>query len=94
MGTISWPTISKDAGLFWARYKKLSKKDLPVVAATGIRSSTLSTWKSKKKYPRADDACKIAKTLNTTVEYLVTGEETADTICSPAVNEIKSEKSA
>jgi len=79
MGKKAWPTISKDAGLFWARYKKLVIKDLSVVMKTGIRFSTLSTWKSKKTYPRADDACKIAKTLNTTVEYLVTGEEAADT---------------
>jgi len=94
MDTISWPTISKDAGLFWARYKKLSKKDLLIVAATGIPSSTLSTWKSKRKYPRADEAYKIAKTLNTTVEYLITGEEPANTMCPPPVNEIKEEKSA
>jgi len=88
MNKIALPTISSDAGMFWARYNKLAIKDFPIVLKTGIHFSTLSTWRSKKKYPRADDACKIAEALNTTVEYLVTGKEAADTNCSPAALEI------
>jgi transcriptional regulator with XRE-family HTH domain len=60
---------------FWERYGGLARKDLPVILRTKIKQSTLSTWRSKKKFPRADMAVKIAKSLDTTVEYLVTGEE-------------------
>lgn len=37
--------------------------------------TTISGWRSTKVLPRADDAVKIASALNTTVEFLVTGEE-------------------
>jgi len=59
---------------FWKRYKKLAPKDHPIVLKTGIRQSTLSTWKKKSLYPRADDTCLIADALNTSMEYLVTGQ--------------------
>jgi len=88
MGKIVWSTISKDADLFWVRYKELANKDLPVTIATGIHFSTLSTWKNKKLYPRADDACKIAEALNTTVEYLVTGKKSPYMVLSSAALEI------
>ena len=67
-------TVLKDASQFWLRYAELMPKDLPVLITTNINQSTLSTWRKKKIYPRADDACKIARSLNTTVEYLVTGK--------------------
>jgi transcriptional regulator with XRE-family HTH domain len=63
-----------DAQMFWDRYGGLTKKDLPVILRTQVKQTTLSTWRNKKKFPRADMAVKIAKALNTTVEYLVTGE--------------------
>jgi len=37
--------------------------------------TTISGWRSTNVLPRADDAVKIASALNTTVEFLVTGEE-------------------
>jgi len=37
--------------------------------------STVSTWRKNRTVPRADDMVKIAKLLETSVEYLVTGEE-------------------
>jgi len=64
-----------DAGQFWLRYKKLVSKDLPVTLKTGIKQSTLSTWKKRKLFPRADLACLIAHSLGTSVEYLVTGQD-------------------
>jgi|TergutMp193P3_1026864.scaffolds.fasta_scaffold153116_1 transcriptional regulator with XRE-family HTH domain len=64
-----------DAGQFWLRYKKLVSKDLSVTLKTGIKQSTLSTWKTKKLFPRADLACLIARSLGTSVEYLVTGKD-------------------
>jgi transcriptional regulator with XRE-family HTH domain len=62
---------------FWARYKDLTEKDLPVILKTNIGQSTISTWKTKGVFPRADKAVKIADTLGTSVEYLVTGRDKA-----------------
>jgi transcriptional regulator with XRE-family HTH domain len=62
------------------RFKKLAGKDLPVIIQTGISQSTLSTWRKEGTYPRADDAVRIARALNTSVEYLVTG---SDSVQSP-----------
>jgi hypothetical protein len=68
---------------FWLRYGKLVAKDLPVILKTRIPSSTLSTWKKKNIYPRADEAFKIASAIGTTVEYLVSGRNVA-AVCSDA----------
>ena len=62
-----------NAEQFWLRYKSLAEKDLPITVKTGIHLSTLSTWRRKNIFPRADDALKIADALGTTVEYLVAG---------------------
>lgn len=40
----------------------------------GIQANSLSLWASRNTIPSADVALKIAKYLNTSVEYLVTGE--------------------
>jgi hypothetical protein len=68
---------------FWERYGELVEKDLPVLLRTQVKQSTLSTWRSKKKFPRADAAVKIAMSLNTSVEFLVTGEGEERRGCSP-----------
>ena len=67
--------VSKDAYQYWLRYERLAPKDSLVLLKTGIRQSTLATWKKKKMFPRADDAYLIAGAINTTVEYLVTGRD-------------------
>ncbi|GHV17552.1 hypothetical protein FACS189493_5360 [Spirochaetia bacterium] len=72
-----------DAEMFWKRYKNLAKKDLPVILKTNIKQSTLSTWRIEKNFPRADQAVKIADSLNTSVEFLVTGQEREYSTCSP-----------
>ena len=77
-----------NAGQFWGRYKKLAAKDFPVVTKTHISHSTLSTWKNKKIFPRADKAYQIADAINTTVEYLITGKETDNSTCSKDAMEI------
>jgi hypothetical protein len=74
----------KDAGKFWIRYKRLTDKDLPVLVKTGILQPTLSSWRTKKIFPRANEAVAIAAALNTTVEFLVTGKDTQNATCSPA----------
>jgi len=66
-------SAKSDATQFWVRYKKLASKDFFVVLKAKISQSTLSSWKTRKLFPRADVACSIAKALNTTVEYLVNG---------------------
>lgn len=62
-------------------YQGLTVKELS--AKTGIPKPTLSCYlSSRKTMPTADAAVKIAKALNVTVEYLVTGETktTSETI--------------
>lgn len=78
----------KDAKQFWIRYKNLIEKDLPVILSTGIKQSTLSSWKLNNVFPRADDAYLIANAANSTVEYLVTGKDTKNTACSVNALEI------
>jgi hypothetical protein len=41
---------------FWLRFRTLAEKNLPVILWTDIKQSTLSTWRTEKTYPRADDA--------------------------------------
>jgi transcriptional regulator with XRE-family HTH domain len=73
---------------FWKRYKRLARKDLPVILKTNIRQSTLSTWKNGLTFPRADKAVQIAEALNTSVEYLVTGQEKTQSSCTAPALEI------
>jgi hypothetical protein len=77
-----------DAGMFWQRFKELSRKDLPVILKTSIKQSTISMWRHRKNFPRADEAVKIAETLHTTVEFLVTGRDIASSPCTADAMEI------
>lgn len=51
--------------------KNMTAADLSRVIL--ITPPSINGWKNGS-LPRADIACKVAKALNTTVEYLVTGE--------------------
>ncbi|MCL2174453.1 MAG: helix-turn-helix domain-containing protein [Treponema sp.] len=52
----------------------LSRKELAKKA--GIDESTLNSWfKAERKVPNAVNAVAVATVLNTSVEYLITGEE-------------------
>lgn len=64
---------SADAKNFWLRYAQNTEKDLPVILQTKIKASTLSSYKTNERFPRADEAVKIARALGVTVEYLVEG---------------------
>jgi transcriptional regulator with XRE-family HTH domain len=77
-----------DAELFWKRYRELSEKDLPIILKTNIKQSTLSTWRIEKIFPRADQAVKIANSLHTSVEFLVTGQEWENSTCSAEALEV------
>ena len=77
-----------DAAQFWLRYKKLAAKDLPVLVKTGISQPTLSSWRRKRLFPRADEAYRIAQAINTSIEYLVSGQDGKSSLCSASAMEI------
>lgn len=64
---------------FYENVKKLAKLQnlqiIPFLESLGINYSTYKGYKQCNNLPRADEAVKIAKALNTSVEFLVTGEE-------------------
>ena len=51
----------------------ITKKDL--AEKIKISYNTLQSWITKDRLPDAEQAVKIAEYLNTTVEYLVTGNQ-------------------
>lgn len=52
---------------------KMTCKDLSRLI--GITAPSITGWKKENSFPRVDIACKVAKIFNTTVEWLMTGEE-------------------
>lgn len=59
-------------------YNLVTQKEL--AESTKISYNTLQSWITKNRLPDAENAVKIAKQLNTTVEYLVTGKQTLNVI--------------
>lgn len=55
------------------KLNKTSQKDMCI--SIGISAQAFTNWKSRDSIPSADAALKIAKYLNTSVEYLLTGIE-------------------
>ena len=53
-------------------YNLKTQKEL--ASAIGISYNTLQSWITKDRLPDAEQALKIAKQLNTSVEYLVTSK--------------------
>jgi transcriptional regulator with XRE-family HTH domain len=67
---------------FYDRIKELVKKNTSMtlesfIQSMGINYGTYQTQRKAKNLPRADEAQKIAAALDTSVEYLVTGEHPA-----------------
>ncbi len=66
---------------FYERVKILSKKNnislTSFLQSLGINYETYKSAKRLNNLPRADEAVKIASALNTSVEFLVTGGESA-----------------
>jgi transcriptional regulator with XRE-family HTH domain len=64
---------------FFARVKSLAKRQgttiESVVNSAGLSLNTYNSYKKAENLPRADEAVKIAEILDSTVEFLVTGEE-------------------
>ena len=73
---------------FWKRTNKLIKdknsKQENVAQECGIPYQTFRSWVTRQTFLDALQTYKIAKALNTTVEYLVTGSDT-----NPAERELK-----
>lgn len=66
-------------------YQGLTQKEL--AERTEISVNTIRGWFSKDLVPDVFNAVKVAKVLNTTVEYLVTGEN--DNKAAQELNELK-----
>ncbi len=49
-----------------------------IVRMTDIPAPTLSNWMSKDRYPRIDQAAKIARALGVSMEWMMTGVEPDD----------------
>ena len=65
---------------FYERVKRLVKDNTNTTLRAFIESFGINydSYNGQKRYnnlPRADEAVKIAQALNTTVEYLVTGQD-------------------
>lgn len=67
---------------FWKRVitlleqQQLSQSDLS--RHTGISTGSISSAITRGNIPRSDTGLKIAKALHTTLEYLLTGEQTTE----------------
>jgi len=55
---------------------------------TRISKGTFSSWKNRNIITRADEAFRIAKVRNVSVEYLLTGAELRKKPSNSAINEI------
>ena len=84
--------------MFWNRLEKALKENNITSAELsrkiGVAPSVINSWKIRDSIPRADIACKTAKALNTSVEYLVNGNvdvtnihEKAKTFLIPILNQ-------
>jgi transcriptional regulator with XRE-family HTH domain len=82
--------INDDASIFWKNVKKEIKSQNTtqewVAKNSGISFNTFQGWISKRMYPRVNEAIRIAVSLNTSVEYLVSGsvqdsKKSIETIC-------------
>lgn len=64
---------------YWNRVKELLKNkhmtQVDLCQKTGIIIGTMKGWQVNNRLPGSEESVQIAKTLDTTVEYLVTGEE-------------------
>ena len=61
--------------IFEKLIKEKRLKAADVTRATGIKSPVFSEWKKGKSKPNTEKMIKIAKFLNVSVEYLMTGKE-------------------
>ncbi|MDR1748389.1 MAG: helix-turn-helix domain containing protein [Spirochaetaceae bacterium] len=81
-----------DAHIFWSIVKKEVEKQNTtfewLYRKTKIPKGTFSSWKNRNIVPRADEAYRIADALGVSVEYLLTGMDTAEHLSNPGIQEI------
>ena len=65
-----------DGYLFWKNVDRIlgQQKLIDAAEKAGINYRTIKNQRSDSRLPRLEDAFKIARSLGTTVEYLMTGE--------------------
>ena len=73
---------NENAKEFWNRVKELIKQnkltqDL-VAQECGVTINVMKSWIFNDRLPDAAQAIRIAKTLNTSVDYLVNGQSVSD----------------
>lgn len=76
---------------FWNRVDKL-KGDIKltkIAEDTGINYQTLRNQRSENRFPKNDDITRIAKYLNTTEEYLMTGTQGSPSIQSTSFDYVE-----
>jgi len=86
--------MDKDASSFWKSVNSLIKsqktKQESVASLCNISYQTFRGWVARKTFPSADEACRIAKVLGVSVEYLVTGEDPSRPDILGAIKKIES----
>jgi len=64
----------------WSQTRLASEAD--------VRETTVRSWFSRNTYPTVDDAHSIADALNTTVDYLMTGDDPQRKFEDPLIAEM------
>lgn len=72
--------LNENAEHFWERVKELIKRNSTtqewLASQCDVSLGMVKSWIFNKRLPDAAQAVRIAKALQTSVEYLVSGEET------------------
>ena len=76
---------------FFDRVKELAKKNTTLtlrafIESLGLNYETYYSGKRRENLPRADEALAIAQALNTSVEYLVSGNDPAKPYTAELIN--------
>ena len=74
--------MKNDASSFWVRVDSLLRQRNinigEMCLRTNISYNTLITQRTRKSIPKIEQLCDMAKALNTSLDYLVTGQEYQD----------------
>lgn len=72
------------------RILELQHLNRPVLTENiGITNTALSHWKSRKSNPKIETVYSIAKFLNVSMEYLITGENEKENILTAKFSKLK-----
>jgi len=76
--------MKTDDTFFWDRFDSLMKARFPDLIefckVTGLNYNTIISQRQRKIVPKIDQLIHMAKALETTIDYLVTGKEQIDTL--------------